>query len=533
MNRPNENAIRDRLIERLDIIEPGLTLVAREHYLKNPNGASGFLDIFARAANGQLVIVEIKRTDAAAREALQELFKYAVLLRQNYLVREVDYRLIVLSVEWHELLTPYSEFAKRAPYEISAGVIILGADGLPIRIDPVTSVPIAAQRRFSRRHFLWRFADETAAIAVVPLIAAHMQGVGLEDFILVRSRSNNPQISEKGFIYFAQQELTLAEYQTRIRAQLSSEEYEEYEENITDLVEEEDRVDESADRVWLSGYDRLFDQIHSDSSEISHPEKAAHWFREGAQSSIKIERFGRFRDDGISDEVIIAELIGRGGTSSYHLDLLARTDSTPQMDTLFAAVENVFFFSNEWRGATRDLVAYAQRTGPATIRLIAYNNEDILRAIAGAAFGYFGFVPTFRFDIERAGKAHERFIGFPEWDGTAPDFDSVLSSHFGEDPFNYFVAHHFGENRSVNVDIMKDMGLRYSVFRESESGPERIRVQGSAIIGSPQPIKGSIPSLIEANIEETGKIVALFMNHDQGFAKTITDWVNSNTEDAS
>ncbi len=92
MNRPNENAIRDRLIERLDIIEPGLTLVAREHYLKNPNGASGFLDIFARAANGQLVIVEIKRTDAAAREALQELFKYAALLRQNYLVREVDYR---------------------------------------------------------------------------------------------------------------------------------------------------------------------------------------------------------------------------------------------------------------------------------------------------------------------------------------------------------------------------------------------------------------------------------------------------------
>lgn len=400
MIRPNESAIRDHLIKQLDLIEPGLTLVAREHYLKNTSGASGFLDIFARAANGQLIIIEIKRTDAAAREALQELFKYAALLRQNYLVRDVDYRLIVLSVEWHELLTPYSELASRAPYELSAGAIVLGTDGLPIRIDPVSPLPTAAQRQFSKRHFLWRFTDEADAIAAVPLIAAHIHRVGREDFVLIRSRSSDPRICEKGFIYFAQQELSLADYQKRIRALLSDEEYEEYENQLADLTEEEDRIGESADHVWLPGYDDLFDQINSDTSEISHPEKAAHWFAEGAQSSIQIERFGRFRDDGIPDETIIAELIGHDGTSDYHLNIMTRTDSAPQMDALVKAVENIFFFNNEWRGATRDLVAYAQRTGPATIRLLAFSNEDILRAIAGAAFGYPSFVPTFRLDIE-------------------------------------------------------------------------------------------------------------------------------------
>lgn len=74
---------------------------------------------------------------------------------------------------------------------------------------------------------------------------------------------------------------------------------------------------------------------------------------------------------------------------------------------------------------------------------------------------------------------------------------------------------------------MKGLGLRYSVFREGESGPERIRVQGSSIIVSPQPIKGSITSLIQANVGEVHKIVALFMNHDQGFAKTIASWVKN------
>lgn len=530
MNRSNESAIRDHLIKQLDLIEPGLTLVAREHYLKNGSGASGFLDIFACAANGQLVVIEIKRTDAAAREAVQELFKYAALLRQNYLVRDVGYRLIVLSVEWHELLTPYSEFASRAPYELSAGAIVLGTDGLPIRIDPVNSLPTAAQRQFSKRHFLWRFTDESAAKAAVPLIATHMHRVGLEDFVLIRSGSSDPRIFGKGFIYFAQQELSLADYQTRIRALLSDEEYEEYENHLAGLTEEEDRISESADQIWLPGYDDLFGQINSDSSEISHPEKATHWFSDGAQSSIQIERFGRFRDDGIPDKAIIAELIGHDGTSDYYLNLMARTDSAPQMDALLKAMENIFFFNNEWRGAARDLVAYAQRTGPATIRLVTFSSEDILRAIAGAAFGYPGFVPTFRLDIERLRQERERFIGLPEWDGTPPDFDSILSSHFGEDPFNYFIAYNFGENRGVNIDIIKDLGLRYSVFREGESGPERIRVQGSSIIVSSQPIRGSISSLIEANVEEVHKIVALFMNHDQGFAQTIAGWINNDAE---
>lgn len=70
---PNEAALRDFLAEHLDMVEPGLTLVKTEFHLANSNGASGFLDIFARAADGQLVIIEIKRSNSAAREAIQEL----------------------------------------------------------------------------------------------------------------------------------------------------------------------------------------------------------------------------------------------------------------------------------------------------------------------------------------------------------------------------------------------------------------------------------------------------------------------------
>lgn len=56
----SEADIRDFLAKNLDMIEPGLMLQKKEQYLKNDNGASGFVDIFARDQKGRIVIIEIK-----------------------------------------------------------------------------------------------------------------------------------------------------------------------------------------------------------------------------------------------------------------------------------------------------------------------------------------------------------------------------------------------------------------------------------------------------------------------------------------
>jgi hypothetical protein len=525
-SQPNENALRDYIADRLDMVEAGLTLVDREHYLKNARGAAGFLDIFARDSLDRLVIIELKRTDSSAREAIQELFKYAALLRERYLIRDVEYRLILLSVEWHELLIPYSEMKKTAPFELSAGRIVLGSDGWPAGVEPIEAVATAAPRRFSKRHFLWRFENGDAAGAAAPLIAAHMTAAGLRDFVLVKCRANDERFDGNIFLYFAHQELTLEEYRESLRRQLSPEAYDEFEEQIADLTEEEDRVGEAADAAWLPGYEEFFERIDSDHSEISHPEKASHWFKDGSLAEIVILRFGRFNDTTISDATIIEELIGQGGASDFLLRSNASTVSPPQMAALRAAVSNIFFFNSEWRNACLDLLAYAEKTGPANVTVAAFSNEDILRSIAGAAFRYPGYVPTFRLEIARDGAAVETFMGVPEWDGSTFDFDTVREAHFGEDPFAYFIAHHFGENRGLNADLMHDLGLRYIVFRMGDGGPEAIRVVGSSIAASPRKVRGSVFGLIEANIPEVHKIVSLFMEHDQGFQQAITAWVN-------
>lgn len=521
-----EARIRDHLAAHLDLIEPALTLIDTEFHLPNRQGASGFLDIFARDADGKLVIIEIKRTDSAAREALQELYKYVSLLRERFLIKDTEIRLILLSVEWHELATPFTEFSLSAPFEVTAGEIALDDTGTPVAIKPVAPVAVATERKLGVRHFLWGFPDEVTATRAVTLLSERIKCSGLTDFVLVQSRATKPKLGGRSFLYFAQRELRFEEYLALIEANCSEDQLAEFRESIANLTELEDRVAVASDTAWLHPLSSSYHGIGSDSAEIANPEKGGRWFEEGAQEDIQIHRFGRFIDPWLSDEAIIDEIRGDGGESDFRLRFSARADSPPQMKALRARIENIFFFNEAWLGAVTQLIRYAERkSSHAQIELIAYSPEDILRAIAASAFGFPGYVPTFRLDVEHGG-AVERFIGLPEWDGSPPDFNKIMAEHFSGDTFGYFLACHFGQNRTMNRDIMTDLGLRYSVFREIDSKPERVRVQGASII----PIKGEIRSLnhlIDEHKEEVGKLVEIFMTTDQGFVQTIQAFVNN------
>jgi hypothetical protein len=252
MGARTEDEIRDYLAKKLEIIEPGLTLVKKEEYLPNDKGASGFVDVFAKAGNGKLVIIEIKKSDAAARQAIQELSKYAALLKSNRLVKETEYRLLVMSTTWHELLTPFSEFLHATSYECQGREIILGPDGFPVRTELVQPLPKARTRRFSRRHFILEFKTESGAREAIEPLANHMREAGLTDFIAALITLPDPVEDISHLVYFAQQELTLDEYMTLIKSRFSAANVEEFLLWIDDMSELEDKVGEAADKVWDS-----------------------------------------------------------------------------------------------------------------------------------------------------------------------------------------------------------------------------------------------------------------------------------------
>jgi RecB family endonuclease NucS len=121
----NEARIRDLIAEHLDFIKSGLTLIEKEFRLPNLRGAAGSIDILARDRFGHLVIIEIKKSNKSAREAIHELFKYVSLIKINHKLSNDRIRCLLISTEWYELLIPFSEFAREVEYHVEGYSVIL------------------------------------------------------------------------------------------------------------------------------------------------------------------------------------------------------------------------------------------------------------------------------------------------------------------------------------------------------------------------------------------------------------------------
>lgn len=519
-NSQSEASIRDYLAKNLDLVEPGLILIEKEKFLRGDKGVRGFIDIFARGANGELVVIEIKRSAAAGRQAIQELAKYAALLRRNILVKQTEYRLLVLSTDWRDLSAPFAEFVHATRYSCDGRLILLGTDGLPVQTQHIEIARPPQERRICRRHALWQFKSKSLARKAVPKLAAYMRSVGLRDFVLLVATLNRRDVEYPSTVYFAQQQLTLDGYMQIIERRFKKQEVKEFKDYLRTLPETEDRICEAADKSWegtaRGGYSPS--DIGAGEMQIAHPEKAQGWLGREWTSDIEVLRYGRFVDKHISDNTIINEIKGLGGESFTTLDVRARVRSKPEMDALRSAINAVFFFNSYWRGALQDLCDYAQATNASSIHLQAYNTDDVLRAMAGLAIGYRGYWSGFGCTIQRE-KRKETFVGGLVWNGKRPSFQGLVKKHFHGDPFDYFWLCHFGEQRSINHDIMRDMGLEFVVFQLVKDKPISVRVQGASIIKVANQ-KLQLPGhFLEANTKFVETLVALFAQTESNFVE--------------
>jgi RecB family endonuclease NucS len=68
-----EAEIRDLLASQIDVLERGLTLIEKEKFIPNYIGTRSFIDLFARDPFGHFVLIELKRSNSAARDAIHEV----------------------------------------------------------------------------------------------------------------------------------------------------------------------------------------------------------------------------------------------------------------------------------------------------------------------------------------------------------------------------------------------------------------------------------------------------------------------------
>lgn len=473
-----ESQIRDFLAENPEIIEPGMAVVKAEEFLPNDQGARGFIDLFCRDKSGKYVILEIKRSDASCREAITELYKYSSLLKRKYLLNNNEIRLIVASTNWHELLTPYSEFFHDSNFEISAKQIEL-EDGNSIKclknLDPF---PPVEGREIIRRHHIWEFERSDDAVTAVDDLSDQIISYGIEDFVILSIPLNEPVWGVEHILYVALLSRPFEFFNALIQQRFSPEEIEEFESWIEDMSEPSDRLGEAADKAMDSNWSgrSTRKEIKSSGYQISHPEKARHWIT--GQNNVKIHRFGRFVDKTLDDQKIIDGILGDEGESFFFLEIACSLTSKPEILKAAKAIDNVFFNNPIWRRACHDALDWAAAKGAKSIEIKAFNNDDIVRTIAAAACGMPQFLPGLDISVD---GGNSRFVGSLGWSGHSDTLETVTEEFFDSDLTSYMIMHHFGGDRQINSDLMEALGLKYTINRLQDGQPVEIRFRGRSV----------------------------------------------------
>ena len=191
-----EATIRDSLAANLSLLEEGLTLVRTEAPLASAVGADGRVDILARDEFDNFVVIEIKRSDQSAREALHEIFKYASILTHELGIKSSRLRVIVASTDWHELRLPFSSYVRRSICDTTG--YKLDVDGLGI-VRSATKIEPEKLRdplQFSKYQSIYLYQAPEARDANLDRMSRALASAGVPDHVLVACdyRGDNPEI---------------------------------------------------------------------------------------------------------------------------------------------------------------------------------------------------------------------------------------------------------------------------------------------------------------------------------------------------
>ena len=131
-------------------------LACAEHTLSTDvykrQGTKGFVDILAKDCKDHLTVIEVKKSNSTAREAIHEVFKYLEGVKINKGLRDDEIRLLILSTEWDELLIPFSSLCQNSTVNIEGYRIQVSENRTLSSVKRVQPIMHNHERLFCEHH---------------------------------------------------------------------------------------------------------------------------------------------------------------------------------------------------------------------------------------------------------------------------------------------------------------------------------------------------------------------------------------------
>jgi hypothetical protein len=448
MNRL-ESKIRDYLELNIEALGQDLTFIKKEFPLKNPNGAGGSIDLLALDPLGHYVIIELKRSDQAARAALHELTKYAALSRSQMGLRRDQLRVLLVSTEWHELAVPFSEYLDICAIPTEGIEIVVDSNGVVLSAKPFVPLDIAEPLSVSRSQDLVLFAKVVDRDIAFPRVVSAAKSASLSDFAVffLDYRGANTQIIYPCGIYLV--------FSSPLQSLDAS--------TISDLKSKanwDDDLDEPDENFLVNFRNHLGDL--GDESGIGYPEKLAKIESDGWLVTVA-HRAGRYARNLalVPDHVLIGDAKKTEGGAAYYFRRITSPKYAPGWKKMKSDVGLVLLGDTKWIQLFSAILDEIELQRPsATVSISIYNLANIVFGLAKLfRFGDVGYLPTLQVVVE---DTHDTTIYFGDigWNGQL----TTLSGHqwirecFGSEG-EFMINQHFGHTFEVEELARRRIGL--------------------------------------------------------------------------
>lgn len=465
----HESRIRDYLSEHLELIEPGLQLVQKEFKLQCTMGAGGSIDILAKDSFGHLVVLEIKRSNQAARAALHELTKYVALLKSSQGLRAERIRALLLSTEWHELAVPFSEYLKNVEVSTEGFMLQADEDGQVSSVRCFDPLVLAQPLQLEKAQEIFLFEQAAQRDMSITYLASAATQAQISDFVVfsVDYTGHNKDVIYPYAIYFA------------FSSPVSYDSCEELEKFVTATGMEWEQLEEPGENLlcWLGE----FVSFEHSSLEIGYPEKLASMTAEGWSPRVA-HRAGRYAAnvEVLDDTALIAEAMRVDGGAAYYLYRTASPKFKPSWLAFKSDLARVVLGCSAWEDTLGRVISEIESERPqATISASIYNPADLVVALT-KAFGAqdYRFFSSFQL-IESSPQKVCIYVGVLVWSGSAVEMlgNEYIDEVFG-DLDNCMMARHMGHQHEYYDDACAALGLESVVFEVLDPGlpTEAVRV---------------------------------------------------------
>ncbi len=469
-----ENEIRDNLYEYLNKFFPNYIPVGKENYVKYDERRA-FIDILAKDNDGNYVIIELKKSNNASRQAIHEVIKYTEFVKKQYAVNDDEIKLVIMSTEWDELFIPFSKFYfSHNIFDIQGIKLNINKEGKYVSHKMIEPMKINDERVFSPEHFNCYYNDLKSLEQGYNSFKTVMKSKKIDDYVLYTLKRPSNVIYSHNFqyiIYFAMLRKSKEEYEKILETLDNS---------TGEVISEVSLYRITNDNLYP--FERVLNTAYpipkSDSFiEKSKPNRFQSLLNLGWEI-IKIDKFGRLDNELSKDNDFVYDVSNLSGNGNVMFSIDFNTSDKRKVNRVRKSVENILdnnpLFKNQFLNILRDIETEkkdisVQIFNPTNILLSIYQENIVINELENSTA-----LPFFSINIP---KDKVTYFGTLLWDKKKDySFEKILQDYYSEnllDADTGFVICSQRDHILMHNEIIEYLDLEYNTLKIYENNTEQ------------------------------------------------------------